>query len=67
MKIAIQRVQSQTCLGIAEREQFGTEFKKQYQKPETNVIEIEIHGMLAASPPGWNGEVGSREFELWEE
>jgi len=40
--------------------------KKIYQKPETNVIEIEIHGMLAASPPGWGGEVGSREFD-WEE
>ena len=41
--------------------------KKTYQKPETNVIEIEINGMLAASPPpGWGGEVGSREFD-WEE
>ena len=40
--------------------------KKQYQKPQTEVVEIEIHSsMLAGSPnpPGWEGEGGSREFE----
>ncbi len=37
--------------------------RQEYQKPETNIIEIEIHGMLAASPPGFGGEGGSRELE----
>ena len=36
--------------------------KKQYMKPQMEVVELEIHHMLAASPPGWNGEVGAPEF-----
>ena len=43
--------------------------KKEYIAPETQTIELEIHGMLAASPPGWSGELESRGFEddFWEE
>ena len=36
--------------------------KKQYMKPQMEVVELEIHHMLAASPPGWNGEGGAPEF-----
>ena len=36
--------------------------KKQYMKPQMEVVELEIHHMLAASPAGWNGEVGAPEF-----
>ena len=31
--------------------------KKQYMKPQMEVVELEIHHMLAASPPGWSGEL----------
>ena len=43
--------------------------KQEYITPEIQTIEIEIHGMLAASPPGWGGEGGSRIFEddYWDE
>ena len=37
--------------------------KKEYMKPQVEVVKLEIHHMLAASPPGWSGEVGSREFD----
>lgn len=37
--------------------------KKQYNKPQIEVIKLDIHHMLAASPPpGWGGEVGAPEF-----
>ena len=36
--------------------------KKQYNKPSMEVVKLEIHHMLAASPPEWNGEVGAPEF-----
>ena len=36
--------------------------KKEYMKPQVEVVKLEIHHMLAASPTSWNGEVGSREF-----
>ncbi len=38
--------------------------KKQYMKPQMEVVELEIHHMLAASPPGWNGEVGAPAFDF---
>lgn len=46
--------------------------KKQYIKPQVETVRLEIHHMLAASAPGWNGEVGSREYnwfdiEEWDE
>ena len=41
--------------------------KKQYHKPQIEVIRLEIHHMLAASPPGWNGEVGARGYDLYME
>jgi len=42
--------------------------KKQYQQPQIKVVRLEIHHMLAASPPGWNGEVGSPRYEPeWED
>ena len=31
-------------------------------KPQVEVVKLEIHHMLAASPPGWNNEVGAPEF-----
>ncbi len=37
--------------------------KKEYMKPQVEVVKLEIHHMLAASPPGWSGEAGSREFD----
>lgn len=38
--------------------------KKEYIAPETRAVALEIHGMLAASPPkSWGGEVGSREID----
>ena len=36
--------------------------KKQYNKPQMEVIKLDIHHMLAASPPGWGGELGAPEF-----
>ena len=39
--------------------------KKEYMKPQVEVVRLEIHHMLAASPPDWDGEVGSRESELF--
>ena len=41
-----------------------TIMKKQYMKPQMEVVELEIHHMLAASPPGWNGEVGAPAFDF---
>ena len=36
--------------------------KKEYIKPQAEVIKLEIHHMLAVSnPPEWSGEVGSRQ------
>ena len=35
--------------------------KKEYIKPQAEVIKLEIHHMLAASLPEWDKEVGSRE------
>lgn len=51
MKIAIKRVQSQACLGIAEREQFGAKLKKHYLKPQTEVIDIKVNNCLLAGSP----------------
>ena len=39
--------------------------KKEYMKPQVEVVSLEIHHMLAASPPDWDGEVGSRESEFF--
>ena len=39
-----------------------TIMKKQYMKPQMEVVELEIHHMLAASPPGWDGDLGAPEF-----
>ena len=36
--------------------------KKEYIKPQVEVVKLEIHHMLAASPPGWDGELGAPEF-----
>ena len=33
--------------------------KKQYNKPSMEIVKLEIHHMRAASPAGWNGEVGA--------
>ena len=33
--------------------------KKEYMKPQVEVVKLEIHHMLAASPPGWSGEAGA--------
>lgn len=41
--------------------------KKQYIKPQMEVVELEIHHMLAASPPGYKGEFGAPEFTLDDE
>lgn len=38
--------------------------KKQYIKPQIEVVKLEIHHMLAASPPGWDKEVGAPEFDF---
>lgn len=38
--------------------------KKEYIKPQVEVVKLEIHHMLAASPPDWNGEVGAPEFDF---
>ena len=42
--------------------------KKEYTKPQVEVVKLEIHHMLAASPPKWSGEAGASEFDLddWE-
>lgn len=34
-------------------------------KPQTEVVKLEIHHMLAASPPNWDGEVGSPELDMF--
>lgn len=53
MKIAIKRVQSQACLGIAEREQFGAKLnKKTYTKPLMEVIAIQQQQLLSGSGNG---------------
>lgn len=41
--------------------------KKEYIKPQVEVVKLEIHHMLAASPTSWDGEVGSREFDDWDD
>ena len=44
--------------------------KKEYMKPQVEVVELEIHHMLASSPKSpnrWSGEVGSRESDDWDE
>ena len=38
--------------------------KKEYIMPQVEVVKLEIHHMLAASPPDWNGEVGVPEFNF---
>ena len=43
--------------------------KKQYIKPQVEIVRLDIHHMLAASPPGYGGEGGSRELRFpddWE-
>ena len=53
MKIAIKRVQSQACLGIAEREQFGAKLnKKTYTKPLMEVVTIQQQQLLSGSGNG---------------
>lgn len=53
MRIAIKRVQSQACLGIAEREQFGAKLnKKTYTKPLMEVIAIQQQQLLSGSGNG---------------
>jgi hypothetical protein len=37
--------------------------KKEYIAPETITVQLDIHGMLAASPPTWGGELNSRELD----
>ena len=38
------------------------DMKKEYMKPQAEVIKLGTHGMLAVSnPPEWSNEVGSRE------
>ena len=37
--------------------------KKQYMKPQMEVVKLEIHHMLAASPPGWDKEIGAPGFD----
>ena len=41
--------------------------KKEYMEPQMEVVKIEIHHMLAASPTSWDGEVGSRELDDWDD
>ena len=41
-----------------------TNMKKEYIMPQVEVVKLEIHHMLAASPPGWNNEVGAPEFDF---
>ena len=38
--------------------------KKEYIKPQVEVVKLEIHHMLAASPPGWSGEAGAPELDF---
>ena len=38
--------------------------KKEYTKPQVEVVKLESHNLLAGSPPDWSGEVGSPEFEF---
>lgn len=38
--------------------------KKQYMKPQMEVVQLDIHHMLAASPPGWNNELGAPSYDL---
>ena len=38
--------------------------KKQYHQPQMEVIQLKVHHMLAASPSGWGGELGAREYDL---
>ena len=45
----------------------GKNMKKQYIKPQMKVVELEIHHMLAASPAGWNGEVGAPDLDFDDE
>ena len=45
----------------------GKNMKKQYIKPQMEVVELEIHHMLAASPAGWNGEVGAPDLDFDDE
>ena len=53
MKIAIKRVQSQACLGIAEREQFGAKLNnKTYTKPLMEVVTIQQQQLLSGSGNG---------------
>ena len=35
-------------------------------KPQVEVVKLEIHHMLAASPPGYSGEGGAPEFD-WDD
>lgn len=39
--------------------------KKEYIKPQVEVVKLEIHHMLAASPPNWDKEIQAPEFEDW--
>ena len=44
--------------------------KKQYMKPQTEVMKVETSHVLAGSVPGWGGEAGSRDdafFDDWDE
>jgi len=43
--------------------------KKVYIAPKIEVVQLAYHGMLAASPPAWNGEIQAplMEFETPEE
>ena len=38
--------------------------KKEYLKPQVEVVKLEIHHILAASPPGWSGEAGAPELDF---
>ena len=41
--------------------------KKEYMKPQVEVVKLEIHHILAGSPLSWSGEVGSRESDDWDD
>jgi hypothetical protein len=41
--------------------------KKEYTKPQVEVVKLESNNLLAGSPPAWSGEGGSPEFELDED
>ena len=42
--------------------------KKEYMKPQVEVVKLEINsGILAGSPVSWSGEVGSRESDDWDD